>query len=154
MLNSTIFNRNNDVYYNPDHFPLSYEEDDFDSSSISLNRSYYDDILLNYNHTLHKTNSFPLLSFSSPFTFIILIIICYLILTIILLTFSLYKQRQTEIENFYFGDTDEDIEQGKRYLAWKQLLIRKIKKGDMEPLLSNRNDQQINTGSTFPLYVV
>jgi len=154
MLNSTIFKQNDDVYYNTDRFPLSYEEDDFDSSSISLNRSYYDDILLNFNHTLHKINSFPLLSFSSPFTYIILIIICYLILTIILLTFSLYKQRQTEIENFYFGDTDEDIERGKRYLAWKQLLIRKIKKGDMEPLLSNKNDQQINTGSTFPLYVV
>jgi hypothetical protein len=149
MLNSTIFNRNNDVYYNSDTFPSSYDEDDFDSSSITLNRSYYDDLLLNLN----KTNSFSILSLSSPFTYIILIIIFYFILTIILLIFSLYKQRQTEIENFYFGDTDEDIEQGKRYLAWKKLLIQKIKKGDMEPLLSNKNDQQINT-TTFPLYVV
>jgi hypothetical protein len=150
MLNLTKFTRINDVYYNTDTFPLSYEDDDFDSSSMTLNRSYYDDFL---SHSLNKTTTSSLFSFSSPFTYIILIIVSYLILTIILLTFSLYKQRQTEIENFYFGDTDEEIERGKRYLAWKQLLIRKIKKGDMEPLLTNRNDQQINP-RTFPLDVV
>jgi hypothetical protein len=149
MLNTTMINRNSDVYYAPDSFPLSYEEDDFDSSSLSLNRSYYDDIISNSN----KTNSITFLSLSSPFTYIIFIIISYLILTIILLTFSLYKQRQTEIENFYFGDTDEEIEQGKRYLSWKQFLIRKIQKGDMKPLLSNENNQQTNPG-TFPNYVV
>jgi hypothetical protein len=150
MLNLTKFTRINDVYYNTDTFPLSYEDDDFDSSSMTLNRSYYDDFL---SHSLNKTTTSSLFSFSSPFTYIILIIVSYLILTIILLTFSLYKQRQTEIENFYFGDTDEEIERGKRYLAWKQLLIRKIKKGDMEPLLTNRNDQQINP-RTFSLDVV
>ncbi|CAF0971662.1 unnamed protein product [Rotaria sp. Silwood1] len=153
MLNSTIIHRNDDIYYNVDSFPLSYEEDDFDSSSILLNRSYYDDILLNLNHTLNKTNLSSILSLSSPITYIIFIIISYLILTIILLTFSLYKQRRHEMENFYFGDTDEDIAQEKRYLAWKQLLIRKIKKGDMEPLLSDENDQQIST-VTFPLHIV
>jgi hypothetical protein len=153
MLNTTIFYQNYEDYYNTDSFPLSYEEDDFDSSSILLNRSYYDDFLLNLNHTLNKTTSSSILSLSSPFTYIILIIISYLILTILLLTFSLYKQRQTETEDFYFGDTDEDIEQEKRYLIWKQFLIGKIKKGDMKPLLLDRNDQQINTG-TFPLYVV
>ncbi|CAF0769217.1 unnamed protein product [Rotaria sordida] len=154
MLNSTIIHRNNDVYYNVDSFPLSYEEDNFDSSSILLNHSYYDDILLNLNHTLNKTNSLSILSLSSPLTYIIFIIISYLILTIILLTFSLYKQRRNEIENFYFGDTDEDIAQEKRYLAWKQLLIGKIKKGDMEPLLSDENDQQQISTGTFPLHIV
>jgi hypothetical protein len=153
MLNSTLINPNDDIYYNSDSFPLSYEDDDFNSSSISLNRSYYDDFLLNLNPKVNKTNSSSILSLSSPFTYIILIIICYLILTIILLTFSLYRQRQTESENFYFGDSDEEIEQGKRYLAWKQLLIKKIRKGDMDPLLFNGKDQQINT-ETFPLYVV
>lgn len=153
MFNTTIFNQTNEVYYNTDSFPLSYEEDDFDSSSITLNRSSYDDVFFNLNYTLNKTNLSLLLSLSSPFTYIIIIIVSYLILTIILLTFSLYKQRQTEIENFYFGDTDEDIQRGKRYLLWKQFLIKKIKKGDMKPLLSNQNDQEINTG-TFPLYVV
>ncbi|CAF2615270.1 unnamed protein product [Rotaria sp. Silwood2] len=69
------------------------------------------------------------------------------------MAYSLYKQRRSEMENFYFGDTDEDIAQEKRYLAWKQLLIGKIKKGDMEPLLSDGIDQQIST-STFPLRIV
>ena len=146
MLNSTQFKQTNDVYYNTDNFPLSYEEDDFDSSSLTLNRSYYDDILINFNRTLNKTT----LSLSSPFTIIIFIIISYLILTIILLIFSLYKQRQTEIENFYFGDTEEEIEQGKRTLAWKKLLIQKIQKGDIQPLLFNEQ----NNSQTFPLDVV
>ncbi|CAF1537990.1 unnamed protein product, partial [Adineta steineri] len=105
---------------------------------------------LNQKLTKTYSSSSSFLSFSSPFTYIFLIIVCYLILTIILLTFSLYKQRQMEIENFYFGDSDEDIEQGKRYLIWKQLLIRNIKKGDMEPLLSNSNIQR----ETFPMDIV
>jgi hypothetical protein len=143
MFNSTLFTDSN-----TDTFPLSYEDDDFDSSSsITLNRSYYDDFI---SHISNKTLTSSIFSYSSPFTYIILIIICYFILTLILLTFSLYKQRQTEIENFYFGDTNEEIERGKRYLAWKQLLIGKIKKGDMQPLLT---DQQ-NNPRTFPLDVV
>lgn len=74
----------------------------------------------------------------------------YLILTIILLTFSLYKQRQTEIENFYYGDSDEEIEQGKRLLKWKKYLINKIRKGDMQPLITN----QMQDSKTFPLDIV
>jgi hypothetical protein len=144
---------NDDTYYNIDNFPLSYEEDDFDSSLVSLNHSYHNDLISNLNHTLNKTNSISIFSYSSPFTYIIFILIVYLFLTMILLTFSLYKQRQIEIENFYFGDTDEDIEQGKRYLAWKQLLIGKIRKGDIEPLLCHQNDQQSKT-TTFPLHLV
>ncbi|CAF1415470.1 unnamed protein product [Adineta steineri] len=151
MLNSTIVIRddNDDIYYNNENFPLTYDDNDYNSSSLLFNRSYYDEL----NHKLTKTyssSSSSFLSFSSPFTYIFLIIVCYLILTIILLTFSLYKQRQMEIENFYFGDSDEDIEQGKRYLIWKQLLIRNIKKGDMEPLLSNSNIQR----ETFPMDIV
>lgn len=153
MLNSTIIYQDDDIYYNTDSFPLSYEDGDLDASSMSLNHSYYDDALLTLNHTLNKTNSSSILSVSNPLTYIIFIIISYIILTIILLTFSLYKQRRTEIENFYFGDTDEDIEQEKRYLAWKRLLIRKIRKGDMEPLLADGKDQHINT-ETFPLHLV
>ena len=141
MFNTTMINGNNDV----DSFPLSYEEDHFDSSSISLNRSFCEEILLNLN----KTTSSIIFSFSSPFTILIFIIISYLILTIILLIFSLYKQRQTEIENFYFGDTEEDIEQGKRYLRWKQYLIQKIQKGDIKPLLTTENNPE-----TFPVYIV
>jgi len=147
MLNSTFANQsNNDFDYNTDIFPLSYDDDGFDSSAIRLNHSFYDDILSNYNSTLNKTNS----SNSSPFTFMILIVMSYLILTIILLTFSLYKQRQTEIENFYYGDSDEEIEQGKRLLKWKKYLINKIRKGDMQPLITN----QMQDSKTFPLDIV
>ena len=97
--------------------------------------------------------------FSSPFSYIILILIVYSLLTIILLSFSLYKQRQTEIENFYFGDTEEDIQQAKRSLIWKQLLIGKITKGDMEPLLFQTNSDSTQSNSdpktaTFPLHIV
>src|SRR5438874_2182308 len=132
LLNST---RNNDFYDYSDNFPLSYEDNDF-----LINRTYYDDYILNNNQTFNLTNSDVLslssiFSFSSPFSYIFLILIVYFILTIILLSFSLYKQRQNEIENFYLGDTEEDIEQAKRSLIWKQLLIGKIRKGDMQPLL-------------------
>jgi hypothetical protein len=101
-----------------------------------------------------------ILNFSTPFSYIFLILIVYLILTIILLSFSLYKKRQTEIENFYFGDNEEDIQQAKRCLIWKQLLIEKITKGDMEPLLIETysdSNYQIDSKSktqTFPLHIV
>ncbi|CAF1630712.1 unnamed protein product [Rotaria magnacalcarata] len=153
MLNSTKIQRNTVTYYNVDSFPLSYEDDDFDSSSLSLNHSYYDEFLLRLNRTLNKTDSSSMLSLSSPITYIMLIVISYLILTVIILTFSLYRQRRAEIENFYFGDTDEDIAQERRYISWKRLLIEKVEKGDMEPLLSDGNNQEIKT-ATFPLHIV
>ena len=144
MFNST---RINEIYSNSDTFPLSYEDDHADSSS-TFNRSYYDDFIsLHFN----ETNSSSIFSSSSPFTYLILIIFTYLVLTFILLTFSLYKQRQMENENFYFGDTDEDIQQGKRHFFWKQFLIGKIGKGDMKPLLIDQTDEERRT---FPLKIV
>lgn len=141
MFNSTRFN---DIYDNSDTFPLSYEDDHLDSSSSTFNRSFYDDFVsLHFNES---TSSSSLFSYSSPFTYLILIILTYLFLTFILLTFSLYKQRQMENDHFDFSDTDEDVEQGKRYFFWKQLLIGKIAKGDMKPLLTDR--------TTFPLKIV
>lgn len=134
-----MFNSTDEI----DTFPLSYEDDQFDS--LLINRSVYEEIFKK-NSTSSSSSIF---SFSSPFTFLFLIISSYLILTLILLTFSLYKQRQMEIENFYFGDTDEEIEQGKRHFQWKQFLIDRIEKGDMEPLLTNQNEQR-----TFPLDIV
>jgi hypothetical protein len=159
IINSTLINPNNDLYDYLDNFPLPYEDYDL------TNRTFYDDYLLNGNQTFNLTNSdltslSSIFTFSSPFSYIFLILIVYLILTIILLSFSLYKQRQTEIENFYFGDTEEDIQQAKRCLVWKQLLIGKITKGDMEPLLvetySDSTDQidlEPKT-ATFPLHIV
>lgn len=143
MFNSTHSHRNEENYDVEDNFAFFYE----DETSISANRSYYDDLATNFNHKITKTSFF---SSSSPFTYLILIIISYLLLTMILLTFSLYKQRQTEVENFYFGDSDEDIERGKRHLAWKQHLIGKICKGDMQPLLT---DEPRET-DIFPVLVV
>lgn len=84
----------------------------------------------------------------------VMILIVYIFLTIVLLSFSLYKQRQTEMENFYFGDTEEDIQQGKRYFAWKQFLIGKIRKGDMKPLLNNDHEDENSKQSPFPLETV
>lgn len=153
MFNTTVIQRNNDIYYNVDRFPSSYDEEDFELSSVSSNHSYYDDFLSDFNHTLNKINSSTILSLSSPITYIIFIVMVYLILTIILLAFSIYKKRRVEMENFYLGDTDEDIAQEKRLLAQKKLLIGKIKKGDMEPLLSDVNNHQINT-TTFPSHIV
>jgi hypothetical protein len=154
LVNSTLRYSNNDFYDYSDNFPLPYEDEDLN------NRTYYDDYLFNNNQTLNLTNSddyLSIFSFSSPFSYIFFILIIYLILTIILLSFSLYKQRENEIENFYFGDTEEEIQQTKRYLLWKQLLIGKIRKGDMEPLLidtySNGQDSQSKT-ATFPLQIV
>ncbi|CAF1110940.1 unnamed protein product [Adineta ricciae] len=121
-----------------------------DETSILTNRSYYDDLLTDFNHKIVKTSFFSL---SSPFIYLLLIIICYLLLTVILLTFSLYKQRQTEVENFYFGDSDEDVERGKRHFAWKQHLIGKMCKGDMQPLLTNNADER-RTTDVFPVHVV
>jgi hypothetical protein len=156
IVNSTLQYSNNDLYDYSDSFPLPYEDEDI------INRTYYDDYIFNNNQTFNLTNSdllslSSIFSFSSPFSYIFFILIIYLILTIILLSFSLYKQRQNEIENFYFGDTEEEIEQGKHYLLWKQLLIGKIRKGDMEPLLidtySDGQDLQSKT-TTFPLQIV
>ncbi len=162
IINSPLINRSDDFYYDGDNFPLSYEDNDW---NIDLtNRTYYDDYILNNSQTFNLTNSNVLtfesiFSFSSPFSYIILILIVYSILTLILLSLSLYKQRQTEIENFYFGDTNEEIEQAKRSFIWKQVLIEKITKGDMEPLLvethsdSDGADGESKT-STFPLHIV
>ena len=110
-----------------DRFPSSYEDEQPFESIAVVNRSYY------FDETMTTTTR--LTSLSSPFTSILTILIVYLLLTIILLAFSLYKQRQTEMENFYFGETDEEIEQGKRHAAWKRFLIGRIRKGDMRPLL-------------------
>jgi hypothetical protein len=157
IINSTLNNLNNDFYYYSDHFPLPYEDDDL------INGTYYDDYLLNNNETFNLTNSdlisSSIFSFSSPFSYIFLILIVYLILTVILLSFSIYKQRQSDIENFYFGDTEEDIKQAKHRLIWKQLLINRIRKGDMEPLLietyNNSNDiNSLSKKSTFPIHIV
>ena len=145
--------RNDDKYDSRDSFLPSYQQDTFPSSFVLLNHSYNDNFLLNLNYSFNKTDSYTIINFSSPFTYLILITISYLILTVILLVFSLYRQREIEIENFYFGDTVEDIQQEKRYAAWKKLLIGKIKKGDMEPLLSDRNHQFTNSGR-FPSHIV
>lgn len=155
MNSTTGFIPNSDVYDIVDTFPFSYEDDHVDSSlTTTLNRSYYDDLISSHLNEVLNSNSTStsIFSFSSPFTYLILIIISYFILTLILLTFSLYKQRQMEIDNFYFGDTDEEIEQNKRHFLWKQFLIGKIQKGDMEPLLLDRTDQ--SQQRTFPLYLV
>jgi hypothetical protein len=159
IINSTLINPTNDLYDYSDNFPLPYEDEEL------TNRTYYDDYFLNNNQTFNVTNSdvislSSILNFSTPFSYIFLILIVYLILTIILLSFSLYKKRQTEIENFYFGDNEEDIQQAKRCLIWKQLLIEKITKGDMEPLLIETysdSNYQIDSKSktqTFPLHIV
>lgn len=159
IINSTINYLNNDLYDYSDHFPLPYEDE-----SIT-NQTYYDDYVLYTNQTFNTTYSDPttlssLLSFSSPFSYIFLILIAYLILTIILLSFSLYQQRQIGIENFHFSDTEEENEQIKRWLDWKQLLIGKITKGDMTPLLidtsSNSTDviDSERKTATFPLQIV
>ena len=146
MFNSTRSHRSEDNYYIEDNFAFFYE----DETSILANRSDYNDLLTDFNHKIPKTSFFSL---SSPFTYLILIIISYLFLTAILLTFSLYKQRQADIENFYFGDSDEDVERGKRHFAWKQHLIGKICKGDMQPLLDNNTDERRKT-DIFPVHVV
>ena len=161
-INSTLANRSDDLYYDSDRFPLSYEDHDVNTDLI--NQTYYDDFLLNENSTLSINNGdllslSSIFSLSSPFSYILLILCVYLILTLILLSFSLYKQRQTDIENFYFGDTDEDVQQAKRTVAWKQLLIGKIRKGDMEPLLmQSTSDADVTDdrcqSTTFPLHVV
>ncbi|CAF1417770.1 unnamed protein product [Adineta steineri] len=159
IINSTLIDRNNDLYYYADNFPLPYEDEEW---NIDLtNRTYYEDYILNTNQTYNITNTDVLslssiFSFSSPFSYILLILMVYSTLTIILLSLSLYKQRRTEIENFYFGDTEEEIQQAKRALICKQILIEKISKGDMEPLLvsdSDGTDSESKT-STFPLHIV
>ena len=132
-----------------DQFPLAY--DDRESSS---NQTFYDDFLFAIsNRTASNSSSSSvdlpsIFSPSSPFAYIIFILIVYLILTFVLLTFSLYKQRQHDLANF---SDDEEIEQSKRTLAWKQLLIGKITKGDMEPLLFSTVE---DNPSTFPLHLV
>lgn len=163
IINSTLIDLSNDLYDYSDIFPLPYEDNDLN------NRTYYDDYYFLNNINNNQTNNLTtsdtitlssILTFSTPFSYIFLILIVYLILTIILLSFSLYKQRQTEIENFYYGDNDEDVQQTKRSLLWKKFLIDKISKGDMEPLLidtksnsSNENDYQMKS-TTFPLHIV
>lgn len=161
-MNSTLINHTDISYYDTDNFPLAYEENDlyFDIA----NQTFYDEYNINNNQTLNLTNLNvlslpPIFSFSSPFSYIFLILIVYLILTLILLSLSLYKQRQVEMENFYYGDTQEDIDNAKRRLALRQSLIGKITKGDMEPLLieTYSNLDGINSESkstTFPLEIV
>ncbi|CAF1049964.1 unnamed protein product [Adineta ricciae] len=147
MFNLTHSHQNENNYYLEDNFAFFYE----DETSLLANRSYYDDLLTDFNHKIPKTSFFSL---SSPFIYLIFIIISYLFLTMILLTFSLYKQRQTEVENFYFGDSDEDVERGKRHFAWKQHLIGKICKGDMQPLLNNNNNDERRKTDIFPIHIV
>ena len=148
-----MIDRNNDQDYSRDSFLPLYQQDVLPTSFVLLNHSYYNNFLLNLDYSLNRTDSYAIINFSSPFAYLILITISYLILVVILLAFSLYRERKIEIENFYFGDTDEDIQQEKRYAAWKQLLIKKIKKGDMELLLSDRNHPFTNPG-TFPSHIV
>lgn len=132
-----------------DNFPLSsYEDGSLDLSSTSINRSFYGDLPSTLNQTSKSVSSL-----SSPFHYLVTILVFYLLLTVVLLSFSLYKQRQTEIENFYFGDTEEEIEQGKRSLILKKFLIDKIDKGDVKPLLSEHNDKDLSTNK-YPLNVV
>ncbi|UJR24866.1 hypothetical protein I4U23_006235 [Adineta vaga] len=160
IINSTLITRGDDLYYYADSFPLPYEDEEWNMDSS--NRTFYDDYILNSNNqTLNLTTTdvfsyTSVFSFSSPFSYILLILIVYSILTLILLSLSLYKQRRTEIENFHFGDTDEEIERTKRSLVWKQLLINRISKGDMEPLLTT-DSNDIHSESqitTFPLHIV
>lgn len=160
ILNSTS-NSSNNVYYDyTDNFPLSYDNEEV------INRTYYDDYFLSVNQTFNSTSTdFTLLSsilhFSTPFSYIFLILLVYFVLTIVLLSFSLYKQRQSDIENIYSDEFDDNAEQNKRLLRWKQLLINRIDKGDMEPLLkpetqsdSNHEKQLQLISSTFPLEIV
>jgi hypothetical protein len=157
--NATAITRSDDLYYYADNFPLPYDDEEWNIDSS--NRTYYDDYLFGNNQTLNLTNAdvfsySTILSFSSPFSYILLILIVYSILTVILLSLSLYKQRRTEIENFYFGDTDEEVERAKCSLVWKQLLIEKISKGDMEPLLvsDSESTESDSKATAFPLHLV
>ena len=152
--NLTIRSQIDDSYESIDDFPSSsYEDETFDSSSISINRSFYDDFSSQFTQISTKNSTTFSLTLSSPFTYLISILVVYILLTIILLSFSLYKQRQTEVENFYFGDTDEEIEQTKRSVVWKQFLIGKIQKGDVQPLLLNQDDAMCQTNK-YPLQIV
>lgn len=163
MPNRTIINGPEVLDYYVDRFPLPSEDDDFNLDGS--NQTFYDDFIVNETRIWNETNldvpSFSsIFSFSSPFSYIILILFVYLILTLILLSFSLYKQRQNDVEHFCYGETEEELQQAKRTLAWKQFLIGKISKGDMEPLLSNKDssiqdqiENESNT-ATFPLHIV
>lgn len=159
LINSTINYLNNDLYDYSDHFPMPFDDE------TMTNQTYYDDYVLFNNQTFNSnysdlTTLSSLLSFSSPFSYIFLILVAYLILTTILLSFSLYQQRQIGIENNHFSDSEEETEQSKRWLDWKQLLIGKITKGDMTPLLTNTSSDstdEIESKSktvTFPLQIV
>ena len=166
ITNSTLITRGDELYYYADSFPLPYDDEEWNMDSS--NRTYYDEYMFNSNQTSNLTTMTTdvfsytsLFSFSSPFSYILLILIVYSILTLVLLSLSLYKQRRTEIENFYFGDTEEEIERAKRSLLWKQALINKISKGDMEPLLAeNPDDMDFESKTTttatvtFPLHIV
>lgn len=139
ILNWTASNGINRFDDEVDRLPVSYDEND--STMDFLNRTYYEDILVNEYRT-STTNvtdlpsSLSLLSLSSPFSYIILILAIYFVLTLILLVFSLYKQRRSDFDYFYSGEHEDDSRQSKQRLAWKRLLIGKIRKGDMQPLLS------------------
>lgn len=160
ILNSTP-NSSNNIYYDYiDTFPLSYDNEEV------TNRTYYDEYFLSVNQTFNSTSTdFTLLSsilhFSTPFSYIFLILLVYFVLTIVLLSFSLYKQRQSDIENVYSDEFDDNTDKNERLLRWKQLLINRIDKGDMEPLLkpetpsnSNHEKQSQLISSTFPSEIV
>lgn len=151
MINRTSIDGPEVFDYYADRFPLSNDDEDF-QIDVS-NRTFYDDFIVNETQSWNETTiDIPSLStifsFSSPFSYIILILFVYLILTLILLSFSLYKQRQNDVENFYYGETEEEIQQAKRTLEWKQFLIGKISKGDVEPLLLTK------TSSMYPTEIV
>lgn len=127
-----------------DRFPSSYEDEQEQQPSESMS-------VLNRSYSSEDSTRF---AFSSPFTSLMTILIVYLLLTVVLLAFSLYKQRQTEMENFYLGETDEEIEQGKRHAVWKRFLIGRIRKGDMRPLLLLPPERTTTPTCTFPLNIV
>ncbi|CAF1129256.1 unnamed protein product [Didymodactylos carnosus] len=165
---------NRDLSYYANSFPLSYDDiiDDgryiyVDDSQQPLNLTniYYptDDILLINNTNLSSLyddyiySSSPSSSLSfGPFIYIFIILCVYILLTVILLAFSIYKQRQND--EYYFDSTEKE----NNSMNWKRFLISKMRKGDMEPLL---NDQSITTDdnndnddstsiSNFPLKIV
>lgn len=157
MLNSTSTNV---LDYEIDRFPSPFDETlpDVDLT----NQTDYDDFILNESPAWNSSNTDlnPLLSIfsaSSPFSYIIFVLIVYFVLTVFLLSFSLYKQRRSDLDNFYYAENEDEIQLTKRTWAWKQYLIGQIRKGDMEPLLSDRISAESNrleqiqlNLSTFP----
>ncbi|CAF1083714.1 unnamed protein product [Didymodactylos carnosus] len=177
---SSLFNKttsviHGDISYYADSFPLPYDDiidddksiyiDDQQQSLISSNFTniYYpnDDILIINNTNLSSlydnyidSSLTSSISFG-PFIYIFIILSIYILLTILLLAFSIYKQRQND--EYYF----DTIEKENNCLHLKCSLIKNISKGDMEPLLNDysiithdNNDTTIDLTSRFPLRIV